>query len=155
MYNLLKYSTNYRKTTGSLWNYYRDERSDPLSFSSESFEYKTSITGNTYNVVHGEAGYDADKIGKNETEVVVPLRHLSNFWRTLNIPLINCEIELVLTWSKNCTLADMTVRAAGNGNDLPVIVAPTGLVFQIIACACCYFVKRKWQKTFRTTKIRI
>ena len=77
------------------------------------------------------------------TKIVVPLKHLSNFWRTLNIPLINCEIELVLTWSKNCTLADMTVRAAGNGNDLPVIVALTGLVFQIIACTCCYSVKSK------------
>ena len=63
MYNLLEYSKNYKKTTGSLWNYYRDERSDPLSSSSESFKYKTSITGNTYNVGNGEAGYDADKVG--------------------------------------------------------------------------------------------
>ena len=47
MYNLLEYSKNYRKTTGSLWNYYRDEPSDPLSSNSESFKYKTSITGNT------------------------------------------------------------------------------------------------------------
>ena len=50
MYNLLEYSKNYRKTTGSLWNYYRDEPSNPLSSNSESFKYKTSITGNTYNV---------------------------------------------------------------------------------------------------------
>ena len=63
MYNLLEYSKNYRKTTSSLWNYYRDEPSDPLSSSSESFKYKTSITGNTYNVGNGEAGYDADKVG--------------------------------------------------------------------------------------------
>ena len=47
MYNLLEYSKNYRKTTGSLWNYYRDEPSDPLSSDSESFKYKTSIQGNT------------------------------------------------------------------------------------------------------------
>ena len=46
-YNLLEYSKNYRKTTGSLWNYYRDEPSNPLSSNSESFKYKTSITGNT------------------------------------------------------------------------------------------------------------
>ena len=45
--------------------------------------------------------------------------------------MINCEIELILTWSKNCVLADMTVRAAGNNNDPPAIVAPTGLEFQI------------------------
>ena len=49
MYNLLEYSKNYRKTTGSLWNYYRDEPSNPLSSNSESFKYKTSITKNTYN----------------------------------------------------------------------------------------------------------
>ena len=47
MYNLLKYSKNYKKTTGSFWNYYRDEQSDPLSTNSESFKYKMSITGNT------------------------------------------------------------------------------------------------------------
>ena len=50
MYKLLEYSKNYRKTTGSLWNYYRDEPSDPLSSNSESFKYKTNITGNTYNI---------------------------------------------------------------------------------------------------------
>ena len=131
MYNLLEYSKNYRKTTGSLWNYYRDEPSNPLSSNSESFKYKTSITGNTYNIGDGEEGYDANKVGKNETEVVIPLKHLSNFWRTLNIPLINCEIELILTWSKNCALADMTVGSGGNNNDLAAIVAPAGLEFQI------------------------
>ena len=40
------------------------------------------------------------------------LKYLSNFWKSLNIPPINCEVELILTWSKNCTLADMTVRDA-------------------------------------------
>ena len=129
MYNLLEFSKNYRKTTGSLWNYYRDEPNDPLSSDSESFKYKTSITGNTYNVGDGEAGYDANKVSKNETETVIPLKHLSNFWRALNIPPINCEVELILTWSKNCVLADMTVKAAQGGN--PEIVAPTGLEFQI------------------------
>ena len=102
MYNLLEYSKNYRKTTRSLWNYYRDEPSDPLSSSSESFEYKTSITGNTC-----DGDDDANKFGKNETEVVIPLKHLSNFRRTLNTPLINCEIELILNLSKNCVLANM------------------------------------------------
>ena len=47
------------------------------------------------------------------------------------MPLINCEVEIILTWSKNCALADMTVRATGNNNDPPAIVAPTGLEFQI------------------------
>ena len=112
IYNLLEYSKNYRKTTGSLWNYYRDEPSNPLSSNSESFKYKTSITGNTYNIGDGEEGYDANKVGKNETEVVIPLKHLSNFWRSLNIPLINCEVELILTWFKNCVLIDKLTRDA-------------------------------------------
>ena len=102
MYNLLEHSKNYRKTTCSLWNYYRDEPSNPLFSDSESFKYKTSITGNIYNVGDGEAGYDANKVGKNQTEIVIPLKHLSNFWKGLNIPVINCEVELILTWSKNC-----------------------------------------------------
>ena len=81
MYNLLEYGKNYRKTTGSLWNCYRDEQSNPLSFDPDSFKYKTSITGNTYNVAQkitdddgnevDNAKYDANKVGKNETEVVI------------------------------------------------------------------------------------
>ena len=74
---------------------------------------------------------DADRVDKNETEIVVTLKHLSNFWRNLNILLINCEIELILIWSKSCALVDMTVIAAGNNNDPPASVAPTGLEFQI------------------------
>ena len=137
MYNLLEYSKNYEKTTGNLWNYYRNEPSNPLSTNSESFKYKTSIVGNTYNVdltIIGDGGnpvpnpkYDANKAGTKETKVVIPLRHLNNFWRNLDILLINCEVEIILTWSKNCVLADMTVDADAN----LAMVAPPGLKFQI------------------------
>ena len=78
------------------------------------------MQGNTYNVGAGEEGFDGKKVGKYETEVVIPLRHLSNFWRILNIPLIDCEEELILTWSKSCVLADMTRRNAQGNN--PAIV---------------------------------
>ena len=70
MYNLLEYSKNYRKTTGSLWNYYRDEPSNPLSSYSESFKYKTNITGKT----------PEDHDSLTDLKVVIPLKHLSNFW---------------------------------------------------------------------------
>ena len=73
-YNLLEYSKNYRKTTGSLCNYYRDEPSNPLCSNSESFKYKTSITGKTYDADAAIIGdgdnpisnpdYDANKVGK-------------------------------------------------------------------------------------------
>ena len=81
IYNLLEYSKNYRKTTGNLSNYYRDEPSNPLSSNSESFKYKISITRNTYNVdekiTHDDGNkvdnpkYDVKKVDKNETEVVI------------------------------------------------------------------------------------
>ena len=102
-----------------MWNYYRDQPSNPLSTNPESFKYNTSITGNTYNADDDDDSYDANKVGKNETEIVIPLKYLSNFWRGLDIPLINCEVEIILTWTKNCILADMTV--ANN--------PPTGLEF--------------------------
>ena len=82
-----------------------------------------------YNAGAGEAGYDANKVGKNETEVVILLKHLTNCWRSLNIPLINCEIELILTWSKNCVLTDMTRRNAQGNN--PAIFAPTELELKV------------------------
>ena len=129
---MLESSKNYRKTTGSLWNYYRDVPCNPPSSNFVSFKYKTNIKGNIYNGDH-----DANKVCKNETEIAIPLKHSSNFWRTLNIPLINCEIELILTWSKYCALADMTVRAARNNNDPPAILARTGLEFQITDTKLC------------------
>ena len=63
MYNLLEYSKNYRKTTGSLRNYYRDDSSNPHSSNSISFKYKTIITRNTFNPGAGRtAGYDENKV---------------------------------------------------------------------------------------------
>ena len=112
-----------------MWNYYRDEPSTPLSSNSESFKYKANFTRNTYNVGDGKERYDINKVCKNKTEVVIPLKHLINFWRSLNIPLINCEVELVLAWSKNCVSVDMTEGDVEGYN--PAIVAPTGLEFKI------------------------
>ena len=113
MYNLLEYSKNYRKTIGSLYNYYRDELSDdnnPNNFlntnvvNSSSFKHKNKITGNTYNVAAAAVGHDANKIGKQDVELPIPLKYLSNFWRALNMPLISCEISLELKWNKNCVI---------------------------------------------------
>ena len=111
MYNLVEYSKNYRKTTGSLWNYYRDEannppaadyNADPIT-NSVSLKYKTSLTGKTSN--------QEDSENTENLEIVVPLKHLSNFWRTLDMPLINCEVSLTLTWSEKCVLTDITTSS--------------------------------------------
>ena len=85
-YSLIEYSDNYPKTSGSLWQYFRDEPNDNLA-DSESFKSKIKITGNTLN-------NDNEK----DVEIMVPLKYLSNFWRTLEMPLINCEVNLILTW---------------------------------------------------------
>ena len=69
-----------------LWNYYRDEPSDPLSYDSESFKYKTSVTGKT----------EENNDSLTNAKFVIPLKYLSNFCRSLNISLINCEVELGL-----------------------------------------------------------
>ena len=107
MYNLLEYSKNYSKTSGSLWNYYKYISTDPIT-NSESFKYKTSITGKR-----------ASNENTKDVEFYVPLKYLSNFWRTLDMPLINCEVNLILKWSKNYVLTDTATRDADPNPDLP------------------------------------
>ena len=116
IYNLLEYSKNYRKTTGSLWNYYRDEPNRTIGannithsiLNSEFFDYKASFMEN---------GVTHDNLTKNNVKVVVPIKHLSSFWRHLDIPLINCEVELILTWFKNCVLIGKSTREANYDAD--------------------------------------
>ena len=137
MYNLLGYSKNYSKTSGSLWNYYRDELTDETNedngsnknvINSKFFKYKTSITGTTYKVprrITGADGnpvnnpnYDRNKRGTKEFEIPVPLKRLGNFWNSLNIPLVNCEVPLTLSWSATCVITSMEkgILAAGQPN---------------------------------------
>ena len=98
IYNWLEYSKNYEKTSGSLFNYYRDEPKDHaigdgdnvINISirnSKSFDYKTEITERL----------DASELEKEDVEIAIPLKYLGNFWRSLDIILINCEITLILS----------------------------------------------------------
>ena len=96
MYNLVEYSDNYAKTSGSLWQYYRDEPNNNLA-NSESFKFKVKITGKT-------PAADNEK----DVEIMVPLKYLSNFWRILEMPLINSEVNLILTWSSTCVITNST-----------------------------------------------
>ena len=94
MYNLIEYSDNYSKTSGSLWQYYKDDPYDNIA-NSESFKFKVKITGTTPN-----------NDNTKDVKIIVPLKYLSNFWRTLEIPLINSKVELLLTWSKDCVITN-------------------------------------------------
>ena len=107
MYNLIEYSDNYAKTTGSLWQYCKDiparnANGDIAIFAeyniTDSFKFKAKITGQT--------GND----GTKDVEIMVPLKYLSNFWRTLEMPLINCEVNLILTWSSSCVLISTAIQ---------------------------------------------
>ena len=102
VYNLIEYSDNYSKTSESLWQYCKEisavnNEGNIVDFNgasaTDSFSFKTKITGQTNN--DGEI---------NGVEIMAPLKYLSNFWRTLEMPLINCEVELILTWSAGCVI---------------------------------------------------
>ena len=140
MYNLLEYSKNYRKTIGSLYNYYRDELSDDADdnnfdnikvVNSNTFKYKNKIIGNRYNANAGADDYDVNKNGTQEVESAIPLKYLGNFWRPLNIPLISCEVSLELKWDKNCVTTSLEQRdIEGDNRDN----APTGATLAINNC---------------------
>ena len=134
MYNLFDNSKNYEKTSGYLFNYYRDEPNEAeiandngaINISirnSKCFDYKTEITGSL----------DADEDEKEDVTIAIPLKYLGNFWRSLDIPLSNCKITLILSWYKECVLVGRAFRgppaAAANR-----INSPTSAKFEMTDC---------------------
>ena len=103
MYNLIEYSDNYSDTSGSLWQFKRDEvpanNADLTIDNSQSFKYKAALLGKTANAVNNTNSSVKD------AKIVVPLKYLSNFWRSLEMPLINCKVHLELNWIEGCILS--------------------------------------------------
>ena len=101
MYNLIGYSVNYSDTSGSLWNFKRDEITNNADVTNDnnalSFKYKSNLIGDTEN--NGT---------KNGVKIAIPLKYLSNFCRSLEMPLINCKVELSLKWYETCLLTTAT-----------------------------------------------
>ena len=96
MYNLIECSDNYSDTSGNLWQFKRSEvdagnnnNADITTVNSLSFKHKSGLIGNI----------GSTKVG---VKIVVPLKYLSNCWRLLEMPLINCKVELSLMWNANC-----------------------------------------------------
>ena len=79
-----------------MWQYYTDKPNDNLA-NSKSFKSKIKITGKT-----------PDNGNEKDVEIMVPLKYLSNFWRILEMPLINCEVSLNLIWPPNCVITNST-----------------------------------------------
>ena len=96
MYNLIEYSDNYSDTSGSLWQFKRDEvlagNVELTVDNSQSFKYKATLLGRTADAVNNT------NISVKDAKIVVPLKYLSNFWRSLEMPLINCKVYLELNW---------------------------------------------------------
>ena len=119
MYNLLEYGNNYSMTLTSLWNCYRDKVNYSANETDDNdhkinnnktttnkfFESKTKIIGSTSN-----------SNNVLDAEVTAPLKYLSNFWKSSDLPLIDCEIKLDLRWTKNCVISEIskTFRAVGD-----------------------------------------
>ena len=133
MYNLLEYSKNYRKTIGSLYNYYRDELTNDNNnnfanrnvVNSSTFKYENKIIGNTYN---------ENKNGKQTIELAIPLKYLGNFWRALIIPLISCEVSLEFKWNKNCIITSLKQRDIDENDPPNGDGVPTGATLDINDC---------------------
>ena len=113
-YNLIEYSDNYQDSSATLYQHKRDEAQDDLENNTSSyFKYKVNLLGDP-NVV--------GNVARRDVKIVVPLKYLSNFFRSLEMPLINCKIKLNLTWKKKCVLSTNNDVAAPNLDNNPVFI---------------------------------
>ena len=125
MHNLIEYGDNYRKTSASLWQYYRNEAAlddagrivgFPNDNNSASFKFKQKITG--------QRGND----GTKDVQIMVKLKYMNNFWRTTEMPSVNCEINLFLTWSVNCFIR----ASAIHNQELTFAITVTTLYVSVV-----------------------
>ena len=123
MYNLIKYSNNYQDSSPTLYQYKRDEppENDTVAGltanNSDSLKYKIKLLGNVTEVAGDAAG-----VRRLNVKVVVPLKYLINFFRSLEMPLINCKIKLNLTWKRECVLSTSAGEAVFIINDTKLYV---------------------------------
>ena len=119
MYNLKEYNDNYSKTAESLWQYYRDESSSNDNDDINNFPDNIALFKSKQKIT-GETGDNAAK----DVKLMVPLIYLSNFWRTLEIPLINWKVNLILTWSANCIIPNVAENQATTYKTDPKLYVP-------------------------------
>ena len=124
MYNLIEYSDNYSDSSGSLWNFERDKIANNPNVTNgdngPSCKYKANLITNT----------NADGTKKG-VKMSVPLKYLSNFWRSLEMPLVNWKIELSLKWIESCelTTAEIGANADATGADSATLEVTDGKLY--------------------------
>ena len=109
IYNVIEYNDNYSKTPGVLWQYCRngpvvDDNGAIIDFNEDNAD--TNLLRKKEKIAS-----QTRKNGTKNTEIMVPLKYLSNLWRTLEMPLINCEINLDLNWSEKCVIVATNIAA--------------------------------------------
>ena len=128
---MIEYSDNYSDSSGSLWQFKRGEIEEDIDLTvddnhvpnnSSSFKYKSSLITN-----------------KNGVNIAVPLKYLSNFWRSLEVPLINCKVQLSLSWDPNCVLSNLVGAST----------------FMTTDAKLCYFINRKQCRIIKTVELSI
>ena len=112
MYNLIEYSDNYSKPSGILFQYCRDEPATNINNIIESNDFTDANLTDLFNLKVKLTGQTGDNGTKN-VEIMVPLKYLSNFWRTLEMPLINCEITLDLNLSEKYIMVATNIANQG------------------------------------------
>ena len=125
MYNLIEYSDNYAKTTRSLWQYCKDIPA--LNANDEIIAFNKNNTTDSFNFKVKITGQSKDN-GTKDVEIMVPLKYLSNFWRTLEMPLINCEVNLILTWSSSSVL----VTSSTQNQNATFVITDTKLYVPVV-----------------------
>ena len=120
MYNLLEYSDDYQNSTGSLYQFKRDEPPDD----------NADVANDTTNLVYKSKlikGTDDNNV--NNIKLVVPLKYVINFFRSLELPLVNCKIDLELTWHKDCIISSADAAA---GQVVSFMITDTKLYVPIV-----------------------
>ena len=110
MYNLIEYSNNYSKSFGILWQYCRDEPA--INAANDNIVNFNADNANSFNTKE-KITFQTGNHGTKDVKIMVPLKYLSNFWRTLEIPFVNSEINLDLNWSKKCVIVATAVADQG------------------------------------------
>ena len=121
MYNLLEYSDNYQDLTGSLYQFKRDEPPDDnadVPNNTSSLVYKSKLIKGT------------DDNNFNNVKLVVPLKYVSSFFRSLEMPLVNCKIDLELTWHKDCMISSINAAA---GQVVSFMITNTKLYVPVVS----------------------
>ena len=131
MYNLIEYSNNYADSSASLYQFKRDKSpmNDPGNpnnvalDNSTSFKYKASLLGKATDA-------DGNDRSLNNTKIVVPLKYLSIFFRSLEMPLNSCKIHLELNWSNSYVMYGADTHAGGdnvNNREIAFKITSTNL----------------------------